>query len=105
MGCGCVGVCVQSGCGWGLGGGQPLALPHLCVSVIVCVCVGNCSINQSSAVIVGLIVCYIPAGLEALVYEIYVHACVYEALREKVRKCTCNAHMYTSTLIYNFSRS
>lgn len=60
-------------------GDQPLALQHQCVCN--CVCVGNCSINQSSAVIVGLIVRYVPVGLEALVYEIYVHVCARERER------------------------
>lgn len=42
--------------------------PSLCVRVHVCmcVCVGKCGINQSSAVIVGLIVRYVPAGPRGL---------------------------------------
>lgn len=59
-----------------------ISLEHWSISVSVIVCVGNCSINQSSAVIVGLIVRYVPVGLEALVYVIHAHAHV--CVRERV---------------------
>ena len=49
---------------------------HYSIYVSETVCVGDCSINQSSAVIVSLIVRYVPVGLEALVCVIHVRMCV-----------------------------
>ena len=65
----CVCVCLWGSSPW-----------HYRIYVSKIVCVGNCGINQSSAVIVRLIVRYVPVDLEALVCVNHVRIC--ELVRE-----------------------
>ena len=66
----------------GVGGLSPW---HCSIYVSEIVCVSSCSMNQSSAVIVRLIVRYIPVGLEALLSVIYVCMCKSKTERAHVK--------------------
>ncbi len=84
-------VCVWDGCGGS-------SLWHYSVYVSEIVCVGNCSINQSSAVIVRLIVRYVPVGLEALVCVIHVRMWVQEREEESACVMCTSIHSHQSII-------